>query len=121
MAANDFLPVYDVANQLGITWGRIHAWAREGKVPAKTSSDGLRLVSLSGVKAYREKFPGKPRKKAPAGDKPAQEPPAQFMEQATKFEKIEGCLKVFFPSGISVKQYMDVLVLVKALETAVGL
>lgn len=109
---NHFMPVADISKALKIAPSQLYSWAKEKKVPSKQSPEGIKLLSLDAVKAHQKKMPPRPVKKAVPHGKKAR--PAT--KQADQLTKMAAVLEIFFPDGIPVKQYLNALVLTKALD-----
>jgi hypothetical protein len=109
------MPVGDIAKETGISRAMLYVWANKKKIPVQESPEGIKLLSLDAVKAYRKEVPtrrGKGKTKA--------EKPVKKMRPATKqvdqLSRVAACMEVFFPEGVPVGRYIDALVLVKALD-----
>lgn len=108
---NHFMPVADISKALKIAPSQLYSWAKNKDVPTKTSPRGIKLLSLDAVKEKHKKMPQRPVKKVvlPKKARPA-------TKQADQLTKLAAVLEIFFPGGIPVKQYLNALILAKALD-----
>jgi len=61
MSSNHFMKIRAAAEQTGIAEGLLYDWVSKQKIAQKIGEDGVKMVSLDAVKAYREANPAKPR------------------------------------------------------------
>jgi len=66
MTGNHFMKIRAAAAQTGIAEGLLYDWVSKQKIAQKIGDDGVKMVSLDAVKAYRKENPAKPRNKRKA-------------------------------------------------------
>ena len=62
MSGNHFMKIRAAAEQTGIAEGLLYDWVSKQKIAQKIGDDGVKMVSLDAVKAYRKDHQSKPRR-----------------------------------------------------------
>jgi excisionase family DNA binding protein len=125
--AHTWVSVEVASNRTGVSPGLLYQWIKKGRVTSHKSNGGVMLVSLEAVKAHREKSPptiGRPRAMVGPTDPPdttgetALELPGLLpaTKQANRMAREAAVLCVYFPEGIPVEKYTDVLLFLAALR-----
>lgn len=110
------MSVGEVAEKTGISMGLLYDWARKDKVPVKTSPEGIKLLSLDAVRAHRKEVPVRRGKAKATKVTRAPRKMRPSTKQADHLARTAACVEVFYPEGIPVDQYLNALVLVRALD-----
>lgn len=115
MPGNHFMAVADIAKALNLRENLLYGWAAANKLEKKKSPEGIMLLSMDTARDLKSKLITKTfTKKHVVKAAPKKRHPAT--KQADRITRHAAVLEIFFPEGIPVKQYVNALLLGRALD-----